>query len=54
MGSFSAMHWLVVLAVAVLFCGGGRVTRFMGDLAGGVKAFKSGMRDQALEDAAKK
>lgn len=47
MGSFSIWHWLIVIAVLLLLFGGrGRVSNLMGDLAKGVKAFKSGMKDE--------
>lgn len=53
MGSFSIWHWLIVLVVVVLLFGGaGRIPRLMGDMAKGVKAFKSGMKDES-EEAAK-
>jgi sec-independent protein translocase protein TatA len=46
MGSFSIWHWLIVIAViAVLFGGRGKLTNVMGDFAKGIKAFKSGMRE---------
>ena len=42
MGTFSIWHWLVVLAVVlVLFGGGGKISRLMGDFAKGLKNFKS-------------
>jgi len=48
MGSFSIWHWLIVLVVVILLFGGaGRIPRLMGDMAKGVKAFKSGMKDEA-------
>jgi sec-independent protein translocase protein TatA len=47
MGTFSIWHWLIVLAIVVLLFGGaGRIPRLMGDMAKGVKAFKSGMKDE--------
>jgi sec-independent protein translocase protein TatA len=50
MGGLSIWHWLVVLAVvAVLFGGKGKIANVMGDFAKGIKAFKSGMKDE--EDA---
>lgn len=52
MGSMSIWHWLVVLAVFLLFFGRGKITEVMGDLAGGIKAFKKGMSED--EEAAKK
>ena len=46
MGSFSIWHWLAVLVIALLlFGGGGKIPKIMGDLAKGVKAFKSGLKD---------
>ncbi|HUB96313.1 MAG TPA: twin-arginine translocase TatA/TatE family subunit [Stellaceae bacterium] len=51
MGGLSLWHWLVVIAVvAVLFGGKGKISGVMGDFAKGIKAFKSGMKDE--EDAA--
>ena len=47
MGSFSIWHWLIVIAVLLLLFGGrGRVSNLMGDLAKGMKAFKSGMKEE--------
>ena len=52
MGTFSICHWLIVLAIVVLLFGGaGRIPRLMGDMAKGVKAFKSGMKDENGDDA---
>lgn len=46
MGSFSIWHWLIVLVVVlVLFGGGGKLSRLMGDLAKGVNAFKKGLKE---------
>lgn len=46
MGSFSLWHWLIVIAiVALLFGGKGKISGLMGDLAKGIKAFKSGMKE---------
>jgi sec-independent protein translocase protein TatA len=46
MGSFSLMHWVVVLAIIVLLFGAGKIPRLMGDFAKGIKAFKSGMKEE--------
>jgi sec-independent protein translocase protein TatA len=46
MGSFSLMHWIVVLAIVVLLFGAGKLPRVMGDFAKGIKAFKAGMREE--------
>jgi sec-independent protein translocase protein TatA len=52
MGSLSIWHWLVVIAVALLFFGGrGKISGVMGDFAEGIKAFKKGMQD---DDTAEK
>jgi sec-independent protein translocase protein TatA len=45
MGSFSLMHWIVVLAIVVVLFGAGKLPRVMGDFAKGIKAFKAGMRE---------
>ena len=46
MGTFSIWHWLVVLAVVlVLFGGGGKISRLMGDFGKGLKSFKKGLKD---------
>jgi sec-independent protein translocase protein TatA len=47
MGGLSIWHWLIVLAVIVLlFGGGGKIPRLMGDFAKGIKSFKSGLKDE--------
>lgn len=51
MGSFSIWHWLIVLAVVlVLFGGGGKISRLMGDFGKGLKSFKKGMKEDAPAD----
>jgi sec-independent protein translocase protein TatA len=45
MGSFSLAHWVVVLAIVLILFGAGRIPKAMGDLARGVRAFRTGMRD---------
>jgi sec-independent protein translocase protein TatA len=47
MGSFSLVHWLIVIGIAVLLFGGrGKLSSIMGDFAKGIKAFKSGMKEE--------
>jgi len=46
MGSMSIMHWLVVLAIVLVLFGAGKLPRVMGDFAKGIKAFKSGMKEE--------
>ena len=46
MGSFSIWHWLIVLAVVlILFGGGGKLSRLMGDFGKGLKSFKKQVKD---------
>jgi sec-independent protein translocase protein TatA len=45
MGSLSIWHLLIVLAVVVLvFGGGGKLSRIMGDFGKGINSFKSGLK----------
>jgi sec-independent protein translocase protein TatA len=44
MGSFSLSHWLIVLVVILILLGAGRIPAAMGDLARGIRAFRTGMR----------
>lgn len=47
MGGFSLWHWVIIIAVvALLFGGKGKISGLMGDLAKGIKAFKSGMKEE--------
>ena len=50
MGTFSIWHWLVVLAVVlVLFGGGGKISRLMGDFGKGLKSFKKGIKEDETQ-----
>ncbi len=47
MGTFSIWHWLSVLAVVLLMFGGrGKIPQLMGDVARGIKSFKSNIKDE--------
>ena len=47
MGSMSIWHWaIVIVVVALLFGGRGKLSGLMGDAAKGIKAFKEGLRDE--------
>ena len=47
MGGFSVWHWLIlIMVVALLFGGKGKISNLMGDLAHGIKNFKEGLKDQ--------
>jgi sec-independent protein translocase protein TatA len=52
MGSFSLMHWMIVLLIVLLLFGAGKLPRVMGDFAKGLKAFKAGMKDDDDEAVA--
>lgn len=52
MGAFSIWHWLIVLAVVlVLFGGGGKISRLMGDFGKGLKNFKKSMKEEEDDSA---
>ena len=44
MGSFSAIHWVVVLLVVILIFGTKKIRNIGGDLGAAVKDFKSAIR----------
>mgnify|MGYP001458952392 CR=1 FL=1 len=47
MGAFSIWHWLIVLAVVlVLFGGGGKISKLMGDFGKGLKSFKKNIKEE--------
>ncbi len=49
MGFGSLWHWLIVLAIVVLVFGTSKLPKAMGDFAKGIRAFKSGMKDEEAE-----
>ncbi len=52
MGSMSIWHWaIVIVVVAVLFGGRGKLSSVMGDAAKGIKAFREGLKDEDKKDA---
>ncbi len=52
MGTFSIWHWLIVLVVVlVLFGGRGKIPTLMGDVAKGIKSFKSNMKETDEDSA---
>ncbi len=46
MGTFSIWHWLIVLVVILLLFGRGKIPALMGDMAKGIKAFTTGMKEE--------
>ncbi|NDQ55919.1 MAG: twin-arginine translocase TatA/TatE family subunit [Acidipila sp.] len=43
MGEFSVVHWLIVLAIVMIFFGGRRIPEVMKGLGEGIRSFKEGM-----------
>lgn len=54
MGSFSVWHWVIVLAVVLLLFGRGKIPELMGDVAKGIRNFKSGLNDDTANPVDKK
>jgi sec-independent protein translocase protein TatA len=50
MGFGSVWHWIIVLTVAMVVFGAGRLPQAMTDIAKGVKAFQRGMREDGDGD----
>lgn len=53
LGMTSIWHWMIVLLVILLVFGAGKLPKVMGDAAKGIKAFRSNMKDDESETAAK-
>ncbi len=53
MGGFSLIHWIILGIVVLLLFGGNRFSAMMGDVAKGLKSFKSGMADDEEEQRRK-
>jgi sec-independent protein translocase protein TatA len=50
MGSMSVWHWLILIVVGMVAFGGkGKISSIMGDVAEGIKSFKKGMADDAVD-----
>jgi TatA/E family protein of Tat protein translocase len=47
MGEFSIFHWLIVLAIILIFFGGRRIPEVMKGLGEGIRSFKDGMTGAA-------
>ncbi|HVX37369.1 MAG TPA: twin-arginine translocase TatA/TatE family subunit [Hyphomicrobium sp.] len=47
---FSAQHILLLLIIALLLFGRGKISELMGDVAKGIKSFKKGMADDEEPD----
>ena len=45
MGSFSLIHWIIILLIVLVLFGAGRVSNIMGELGKGIKSFKEGVAE---------
>lgn len=45
MGSFSIVHWLIVLAIVAMVFGTKKLRNIGEDLGGAIRGFKQGMKD---------
>ncbi len=55
MGSIGPLQILIVLVVAVLVFGGrGRISNIMGDVAKGIRSFRTGLKDEDAQKAVEK
>ena len=57
MGAFGIWQWVIVLVIILLLFGRGKIPSLMGDMAKGIKAFKTGMKEdpdepKEIDDAA--
>ena len=46
MGSFSILHWLIVLVIVVLVFGTKKLRNVGSDLGGAIKSFKDAMKEE--------
>ncbi|TBC12723.1 twin-arginine translocase TatA/TatE family subunit [Rhizobium leguminosarum bv. viciae] len=45
MGSFSAWHWLIVVALIMILFGRGRISALLGDIGKGIGGFRKEVRE---------
>ncbi|WP_306118343.1 MULTISPECIES: twin-arginine translocase TatA/TatE family subunit [unclassified Roseitalea] len=50
MGAFSIWQWIIVLVIVLLLFGRGKIPELMGDVAKGIRNFRTGMKDESEED----
>ena len=51
MGTFGIWQWVIVLVIVLLLFGRGKIPELMGDVAKGIRNFRSGMKDDSDDDA---
>lgn len=52
MGTFGIWQWVIVLVIVLLLFGRGKIPELMGDVAKGIRNFRSGMKDETDDDDA--
>jgi sec-independent protein translocase protein TatA len=50
MGSMSIWHWVIVAGIVTLLFSRGKISDLMGDVAKGIRAFKSGLADDGAPE----
>lgn len=50
MGSFSLSHWLVVMVVALILFGRGRLSETLGDFGKGIRQLRKGIGEGEEDD----
>lgn len=53
MGQLGIWQLVIIAAVVLLLFGRGRISSFMGELAGGINSFKKGLKDEDNAETAK-
>lgn len=51
MGNIGPLQIVIILLVVLVFFGRGKIPQLMGDVAKGIKSFKSGMKEEETEVA---
>ena len=46
MGSFSLIHWIIVLIIVLVLFGRGKIAPLMKEFGSGIKNFKAGMEEE--------
>ena len=54
MGSFSILHWLIVLVIVVLVFGTKKLRNVGSDLGGAIKSFKDAMNEEKKSEEERK
>lgn len=50
MGTFGIWQWVIVLVIVLLLFGRGKIPELMGDVAKGIRSFRTGMKEEPASD----